>query len=58
MTFEQCITKLCEEAIACENEKEAIAVARRIQVLMHARTAELRGNLNNLPLLGEAAGGK
>ena len=55
MTFEQQIHKLCEEAIACRCEDDAIAVTRRIQMLMHARIEELRGNLSNLPLLGDTA---
>ncbi len=52
MTFEQQITKLCSEAIACKSEEEAVELVREIQTLMHKRIEELRGNLITLPPLG------
>jgi hypothetical protein len=55
MTFEQQIHELCQEAIACQSEEDAVSVAKRIQVLMHARIEELRSNISSLPLLGDTA---
>ena len=54
MTFEQQILSLCEEAVACESEEEAMEIARHIQALLHARIEELRGNLISLPPVGPA----
>ncbi len=50
--FEEQISALCQEVIACKSEEQAIELARRIQSLMHARIEELRGNLITLPPIG------
>jgi hypothetical protein len=58
MNFEERIKTLCEEAIACKCEEDAVAVARQIQLLMHSRIEELRANINHLQLLGDVATAK
>lgn len=52
MNFEEQITQLCEEVIACESEEQAVELVRRLQVLMHTRIEQLRENLMNLPPIG------
>jgi hypothetical protein len=52
MTFEQQINCLCEKAVACKSEEEAVEIARQMQALMHNRIEELRSNLITLPPVG------
>lgn len=52
MNFEEQIAQLCEEAIACKSEEQAVELVRRLQALMHTRIEQLRGNLINLPPIG------
>jgi hypothetical protein len=52
MTFEQQILKLSEEAVTCGSDEEAIQLTQRLQVLMHSRVEEVRGNLITLQPIG------
>jgi hypothetical protein len=52
MNFDEQIMCLCQEAIACKCEADAVELARRMQALMHGRIEELRGNLITLPPIG------
>jgi hypothetical protein len=52
MTFEERVRDLCEQAARSTSETEGIELARQLQVLMHDRVEELRGNLLTMPFPG------
>lgn len=52
VNFEEQITQLCQELIACKSEVKAVELARLVQSLMHTRIEDLRSNLVTLPPTG------
>ena len=45
MNFEERILKLCALAVACQTEKEAVALTRELRMLLHERMEQLRSDM-------------
>ena len=54
MTFEEQVRKMCEDAVACESEHEAIEIIRKLRAMVHSRIENTRSNLITLPPIGLA----